>query len=170
MAGLKLALLGCGAIAKFHLDGIREHVPRIEVTALIDRDPERAEALAKETGGQVFGSLDEALEKGDFDAVDIMLPHDLHEEATLQCFQAGKHVMLEKPMAPTLEACDRILAAASETDRVFMVGENSQYWPEIVKAKEAIEEGLIGEVITARAAYVAEFDAFWFKKGHDWRH
>ena len=169
MAGLKLALLGCGAIAKFHLDGIQEHVPRIEVTTLIDRDPERAEELAKETGGQVFGSLDEALEKGDFDAVDIMLPHDLHEEAALQCFQAGKHVMLEKPMAPTLEACDRILAAASETDLVFMVGENSQYWPEIVKAKEAIEEGLIGEVITARAAYVAEFDAFWFKKGHDWR-
>lgn len=166
---LKLAFVGCGAIARFHLDGIQEHVPRIEVTVLIDRDLERAELLAKETGGTAFSSLDEALEKGDFDAIDIMLPHHLHEETTLKCFEAGKHVMLEKPMAPTLDACDRILKAADETDLVFMVAENSQYWPEIVKAKEAIDEGLIGEVITARAAYVAEFDDYWFKEGHDWR-
>ena len=168
-SNLKLAFVGCGAIARFHLDGIKEHVPRIEVTALIDRDLERAEEMAKDTGGRAFTSLDEALAKGDFDAVDIMLPHHLHEEAALKCFEAGKHVMLEKPMAPTLDACDRILKAARETDLVFMVAENSQYWPEIVKAKEAIDDGLIGEVITARAAYVAEFDDYWFKEGHDWR-
>jgi UDP-N-acetyl-2-amino-2-deoxyglucuronate dehydrogenase len=169
MERLKLGLLGCGAIARFHLDGIKERVPRIDVTAVIDRDPERAQVFADATDATVYTSLEEALEEGDFDAVDIMLPHDFHETAALECFDAGKHVMLEKPMAPTLEACDRILKAAAETDLVFMVGENSQYWPEIVKAKEAIDEGLIGEVITARAAYVAEFDEYWFKEGHDWR-
>jgi len=166
---LKMALVGCGAIARFHLDGIQEHVPEVEVTAFVDRDLDRAEKLAKGTGAEVFTSLDAALARGDFDAVDIMLPHDLHEEAAQKCFDAGKHVLLEKPMAPTLEACDRILKAASETDLVFMVAENSQYWPEVVKAKEAIDEGLIGEVITARAAYVAEFDDYWFQEGHDWR-
>ena len=88
-SNLKLALVGCGAIARFHLDGIKEHVPRIEVTALIDRDLERAEEMAKDTGGRAFTSLDEALAKGDFDAVDIMLPHHLHEEAALKCFEAG---------------------------------------------------------------------------------
>ena len=166
---LKMAMLGCGAISRFHLDGIKEKVPQIQVTTLIDREIERAEEMAREVGGRAFSSLKEALMKGDFEAIDIMLPHDLHEEAALQCFKAGKHVMLEKPMAHTLEACDRMLAAASETDQVFMVAENSQYWPEIVKAKEAIEEGLIGDIITARAAYVAEFDDYWFKQGHDWR-
>ena len=72
---LKMALLGCGAIARFHLDGIVEHAPRVEVTVTIDTDPERAQRYASETGGMAFTSLDEALEKGDFDAITIMLPH-----------------------------------------------------------------------------------------------
>lgn len=169
MSELKMALVGCGAIARFHLDGILEHVPRVQVTATVDRDLERAKEMADEVGAEAFGSLEEALEKGDFEAVDIMLPHDFHEEAATKCFDAGKHVLLEKPIAPTLEACDRILKAGASSGRVFMVAENSQYWPEIVRTKEAIEEGLIGDLITARAAYVASFDPYWFKDGHDWR-
>ena len=77
---VKLAFIGCGAIARFHLDGIKSHATNIEVTTLVDLDLAKAQAYAAETGGQAFTSLDEALEKGDFDAVDIMLPHDLHEK------------------------------------------------------------------------------------------
>ena len=155
---LKLAFIGCGAIARFHLDGIKGHAPRIDVTALVDLDASKAQTYSDETGGQAFTSLDEALAKGDFDAVDIMLPHDLHESIALQCFAAGKHVLLEKPMAPTLDACDRILAAASAAPGVFMVAENSQYWPEIVEAQKHLAAGAIGEIITARAAFVYPFD------------
>ena len=95
---LKLAFIGCGAIARFHLDGIKGHAPRIDITALVDLDAAKARSFAEETGGQVFTSLDEALEKGDFDAVDILLPHDLHEKITIQCLQAGKHVTTRKMM------------------------------------------------------------------------
>ena len=160
---LRLALLGCGAIARYHLDGIKERVPRIKVTAAIDTDRAKAEKFAAETGAQVFTSFDEALEKGEFDAVDILLPHDLHEPCALRAFAAGKHVLLEKPMAPTLEGCARILAAAKKAGTVFMVAENAQYWPEIVKAQEVIKSGDLGELITARAAFVCEFDEYWFK-------
>lgn len=169
-AHLKLALVGCGAIARFHLNGITSHAPRIRVTACIDPDLEKAQAYADETGAQAFGSLDEALSQGDFDAVDLMLPHDLHESIAIQCLRAGKHVLLEKPMAPTLDACARILAVAQETDKVFMVAENSQYWPEIVQAKEWIARGAIGEIITARAAFVYAFDEYWFKEAKPWRY
>ena len=168
-AKLKLALVGCGAIARFHLDGIKEHAPRIEVSAAIDLDGDRAQACAEETGATAFTSLDEALEKGDFDAVDIMLPHDLHESSAIQCFEAGKHVLLEKPMATELDACERILAAARDAGTVFMVAENSQYWPEIVKAKEVIDAGAIGEIITARAAFIYEFEDTFFKEENAWR-
>ena len=167
---LKLAFIGCGAIARFHLDGIKGHAPRIDVTALVDLDASKAQTYAAETGGQAFTSLDEALAKGDFDAVDIMLPHDLHESIALQCFAAGKHVLLEKPMAPTLDACDRILAAASAAPGVFMVAENSQYWPEIVEAQKHLAAGAIGEIITARAAFVYPFDDYWFKEERPWRY
>ena len=159
---LKLAFVGCGAIARYHLDGINEHAPRIQVTATVDVDAEKAQAYATETGGTAFTSLEEALEKGDFDAVDLMLPHDLHEQAAIQCFEAGKHALLEKPMSLDLDSCDRILAAARSTGTVFMMAENAQYWPEIVKAAEVIESGAIGDIITARAAFTYEFDPVWF--------
>ena len=107
-------MVGCGAIARYHLDGINACAPRIQVTAVIDPDLAKAESYAAETGAAVFPSLAEALKSDTFDAVDIMVPHDLHEELTLMSFAAGKHVLLEKPMAPTLEASMRILAAASE--------------------------------------------------------
>ena len=167
---LRLAFAGCGAIARYHLDGILEHAPSVQVTAAIDLDREKAEAYAAETGGEAFSSLEEALEKGDFDAVDILLPHDLHERVACQCFEAGKHVLLAKPMAPTLDACERILEAARKAGTVFMVAENSQYWPEIVKAKEMIEAGAIGDIITARAAFIYEFDEYWFKEKRPWRY
>ena len=160
---LKLAFVGCGAISRFHLDGILESAPGIQVTAAIDPDPGRAEAIASETGAQVFTSLAEGIGRGDFDAVDLMLPHDLHESAAVQALEAGKHVLLEKPMAPDLDACERILAAAEKAGSVFMVGENAQYWPEIVKTRELVQSGAIGEIITARAAFVMEFDPQWFE-------
>ena len=78
-SSLKLAFLGCGGIARFHLRGIRAEAPEISVTAAIDVDPAKAAAFADETGATPFPSLEEALTRGDFDAVDIMLPHDLHE-------------------------------------------------------------------------------------------
>ncbi|MDA0337353.1 MAG: Gfo/Idh/MocA family oxidoreductase [bacterium] len=167
---LKLAFVGCGAIARYHLDGIKKHAPRIKVTATVDLDVDKARAYAAETGATAFSSLDEALAHGDFDAVDLMLPHDLHEAAALQCFAAGKHVLLEKPMALELDACARILAAAKVAGTVFMVAENAQYWPEIVKAAEVIESGAIGDIITARAAFTYEFDPYWFKEEKPWRY
>lgn len=165
-----LALVGCGAIARYHLDGIRERAPRIRVSAAIDTDRTKADKFAAETGAKAFASLDEALAHGEFDAVDIMLPHDLHEQCALQAFAAGKHVLLEKPMAPTLESCARILAAAKHAGTVFMVAENAQYWPEVVKAQEMVQSGDLGEIITARAAFVSEFNEHWFKEEKSWRY
>ena len=171
---LKLALVGCGAIARYHLDGINEHAPRIQVTAVIDPDSSKAKEYATETGATAYASLAEALEDDTFDAVDIMVPHDLHEELALMAFAAGKHVLLEKPMAMTLEASQRILDAAEKARAqfpglVFMVGENAQYWPEIVLAKELIDEGAIGEIITARAAFVLELEPTFFQDTDSWR-
>jgi predicted dehydrogenase len=135
-----------------HLVGLREGAKRIQVSAAVDPDRARAEAVAKQTGAEVFTSLDEALRSGDFEAVDLMLPHDLHEQIACQCFAAGRHVLLEKPMAPTPEACARILEIAGRVGTVFMVAENAQYWPEVLTAKALIDDGAIGEVVTARAA------------------
>lgn len=166
---LRLALVGCGAIARFHLDGIRGGAGRLQVAAAIDTDRAKAERVAAETGAAVFTSLEEALDRGDFEAADILLPHDLHEWSATACLAAGKHVLLEKPMAPTLAACERILEAAARAGTTFLVAENAQYWPEIVRAGQLLADGAIGEVITARAAFVCQYDTYWFPDRKAWR-
>ncbi len=148
-----IALVGCGNIARAHWRGIRHHAPRLKVTAVVDADRQCAQAMAERTGAAAFPSLAEALAEGDFDAVDLMLPHDLHEQAAVDSFRAGKHVVLEKPMAPDLESCARILAAAERAGTVFMIAEQAQYWPDILKARELIDAGTIGDVVTARACF-----------------
>ncbi len=158
---LKLALVGCGAISEWHRMAIR-NLPEIEVTATVDVDRGRAEAAAAESGAQVFATLDEALARGSFDAVAVMLPHDLHESAALRCFAAGKHVLLEKPMATELDACGRILAAARRASTVFMVAENAQYWPEVLTARDQIAAGAIGDVVTAHVhLFFPPLEAFY---------
>ncbi|MFZ1753064.1 MAG: Gfo/Idh/MocA family oxidoreductase [Caldilineaceae bacterium] len=150
---LKIALVGCGGIAQAHWKGIQAHSPRIHVTAVVDTDAQRADAMAEQTGATPFTSLADALAQGDFAAVDILLPHALHEEAATLAFAAGKHVVLEKPMAHTLESAQRILTAAKKAGTVFMVAEQAQYWPDARAVRELIESGTIGEIITARAFF-----------------
>jgi predicted dehydrogenase len=166
---LKLALVGCGAIARLHLPAIRGGAPRTDVTATVDTDLARAEALAKETGARAFGSLDDALAHGDFDAVDLMLPHDVHETATLAALAAGKHVLLEKPIAPTVEASERILAAGRRSGRILMVAENAQYWPEVVTAKRLLDDGAIGNLIAARGTFVIPLLPMFYGGDRPWR-
>lgn len=150
---LKIALVGCGGIAQMHWQGIQTHATQLVVTAVVDTDPARAQAMAAQTGGQAFTSLTKALAEGDFAAVDIMLPHYQHEAAAVASFAAGKHVVLEKPMAPTVASCERILAAARQAGTVFMVAEQAHYWPDVHVVQSLIQQGAIGEIITARGFF-----------------
>ena len=86
---LKLALVGCGAIAEYHLAAVEANSDRIELTAAVDRDRDKAGRIAGASGAEVFTSLEDALARGRFDAVDLMLPHDQHESAAVAAFEAG---------------------------------------------------------------------------------
>jgi predicted dehydrogenase len=165
---LRLALVGCGAISEWHRNAVSS-VSEIEIVACVDVDSARASAAAGPTGAAVFGSIEEALDRGDFDAVDVMLPHDLHEQVAVTCLEAGKHVLLEKPMATTVAACDRILAAAERAPGLLMIGENAQYWPEVLIAKRLIEDGAIGDVITANAHLFFPPMAAYYGGDRPWR-
>lgn len=166
---LTLALVGCGAISSLHLPSIQKGAPRTRITAVVDQDPGRARAMAERTGAEAFTSLDDALARGDFAAVDLMLPHHVHEDASLRCFAAGKHVLLEKPMANDVAACARILAAAERAGTVFQVAENTQYWPEVVTAQRLLREGAIGEVLTARASFAIPPMPEFYGGANPWR-
>lgn len=152
-ATLTMALVGCGNIARAHLHGIQTHAPRIKVTACVDSDMERAQSMAESIGAEAFQSLEDALQNGSFDSVDLMLPHDAHEDAAKSSFEAGKHVVLEKPISTSIESAERILSAAKTAGIVLMVAEQAQYWLDVLKARELIDDGAIGQVLTAQAAF-----------------
>lgn len=149
---LRTAIIGCGAIALWHLDAIERGGVAITITAAIDPVEANAQKISARTGAQAYASLDDALAAGGFDAALIAVPHQLHEPVATAALRAGLHVLLEKPLAPTLDACARILDVAAAAGTVFMVAENAQYWPEVQTVRAVIDDGAIGEVVTARAA------------------
>jgi len=166
---LRVAIVGCGAIAEWHWTALRTAATRTRVTACVDPEPSRAQALAVKTGGKAYGALGDVLADDVADAVAIMVPHHLHERLALEAFHARRHVLLEKPMAPDLAACERIVAAARDAKTVFMVAENAQYWPGVARARELLAEGAIGRLVTARAWCGMPFMPQFYAKG-GWRY
>jgi predicted dehydrogenase len=165
---LRLGLVGCGAIAEWHHDAIDRRAERTRVTATVDPDRSRAEALAARSSAVPYGSLDDALAADAFDAALVMVPHHRHEEVATAVLGAGRHLLLEKPIAHTVEAAERILAAGAAADVVFQVAENAQFWPEVVEVQRLIAEGAIGEVISARSWHCAPPMAAFYTDGA-WR-
>ncbi len=150
--GLRTAIVGCGAISHWHLDAIdRAGVP-MTITAAVDPVGENADRIAARTGATAYGSLEAALDAGGFEAALLAVPHHLHEPVATVALDAGLHVLLEKPLAPTIDGCDRLLETARRAGTVFMVAENAQYWPEVLTVRDLVADGAIGEVVTARAA------------------
>lgn len=152
-AKLNLAMVGCGGIARAHWYGIQHFAPRIEVTAVVDVDEDAAKSFAERVGAKAFKSLERCVREADVDAVDLMLPHHLHEWGAMACYAARKHVVLEKPIAMDVETAERILAGAKDAGIKLMVAEQAQYWMDVVRARELIDAGEIGDVVTAKACF-----------------
>jgi predicted dehydrogenase len=154
---VKLAFVGCGKIARVHLKGLQSVVApeRAVVTTLVDVNVGAAVEFNKlfDNTCQVFQSLDEANKTGDYEAVVIMVPHDLHLELATACLKAGKHVLLEKPLATTIQDCMTLIELSKTTDKVFMAAENAVFWPEVVRAKQLIKDGCIGDLYYIQANY-----------------
>jgi UDP-N-acetyl-2-amino-2-deoxyglucuronate dehydrogenase len=168
MGELRLGIVGCGAIADWHARALKA-ATRTTVTACIDVDRARAERLAGKTGGTAGSSIADATDIG-VDALAVLVPHHLHERVANDAFDAGLHVLLEKPMSPDLDACERLLArSASRLDRVFMLAENAQYWPEVLLAKQHIDAGAIGDIVTARSWHNFPPPKEFYPEGAGWR-
>ena len=147
---LKICIVGCGRIATLNCLGYKDH-PHAEVYAVCDVDEARARAFALETGaGTVYTDYAQALGDPAIDVIDLLVPHHLHCEMSVQACRAGKHVSVQKPMAMSLEECDRMIEAARQAGVWLKVYENFVFYPPYVKAKQLIDEGAIGEPLSIR--------------------
>ncbi|HEY0867023.1 MAG TPA: Gfo/Idh/MocA family oxidoreductase [Fimbriimonas sp.] len=157
MARLRVALVGCGLISETHLNAYRKHADRAAVVACYDTDPERAARRAAEAGSaRVASSLQEILDDPGVDAVDLLTPHHVHREQAVAALHAGKHVLLQKPLAHRIEDCEKIVQAANEADSVLFYGEMNHTAPAVLGARKAIADGEIGRLVATQSIY-----AYW---------
>jgi len=145
MKKLRVAFVGCGRISDLHQMGYRGREDA-EIVALCDVNEKNARAKAKLWGvPQVYRDFNELLKNPEIDLVELLVPHNLHCDMTLQALKAGKHVSVQKPMAMNLEEADRMISAADSSGQVLRIYENFVFYPPNVKAKELLIKGEIGE-------------------------
>lgn len=140
---LRIGLLGCGDIA-VHNAAAAVAAPNVELVAAFDPVPGLAEDVARTFGAAVEPSVESLLDRSDVDAVFICVPHHLHLPLGEQAAVAGKHLIVEKPLANDLDAAQRLAAAAASAGVVLSVCFPQRYEPEAVEAKRLLGSGALG--------------------------
>lgn len=140
------ALVGCGKICRKHVH-VLQQLPEARLLALFDTQRERAEAVAAKTAGALAArTLDEALATPGVDVVTICTPSGTHADLAIRAARAGKHVIVEKPIALTLEQADRMIDACDHAGvKLFVVKQNRWNRP-VQAARRALESGRLGTI------------------------
>src|SRR5690606_35722181 len=134
-------------ISDIHLESYHRFVPEAEVVAVYSRSRERGEAFAKRYNiPQVYSEIEKAIEQSGCDVVDICLPNVLHCHDTLAGAKAGKHVIIAKPVAVTLEEADQMIEACAKAGVTLMYAEELCSAPKYERARLLVNEGAVGEI------------------------
>src|SRR6476620_12425692 len=136
MERLRIGVIGLGWFGEIHCETI-VGVPNVERAALCTRTPERLSAMAgKFVVQKTYRDYRELLADPQIDAVSIVTMWDQHTEPAIAALEAGKHVFLEKPMAPTVGDCQAIIAAAARARGILLVGHICRFNPRYRMAKQ----------------------------------
>ena len=173
---IQLALIGCGGIAKRHVNVIRDLHERgrgdFAISAVCDANEDNAREIAAliqaQLGNQptVYADYRELIERETLDGVDILLPHGLHHSAAIDCMEAGLHVLCEKPMGVSIAACRLMEAAAERTGRILSIavpyrrtpGQRTVHWV-------LNQSGLLGTPLTFAHRYARAQGLLTTKQG-----
>lgn len=154
---LNIAVVGTGFMGQLHARTVAES-PAATLAGVVDINEAAGRPVAERLGTTYYPSVSEALADSSIDGFVVALPDRLHEDGAVEILRAGKPVLLEKPMAHTLEVARRIAAAAEEGDARLLVGQILRYDPRYVAAAEAVKAGKIGEPLHLNAGRVASRD------------
>ena len=143
---INVALIGCGDVTPGHLKGWSQ-VEQGRLVAVCDTRRERAEARARQYGIEgVYTEFEELLQRDDIDAVDICLPHYLHAPVGIAAAQAGKHVLVEKPIARDLQEAQSLIDACDAAGVKLMCSHIVRFGGQVQLMKRIIDAGLLGEL------------------------
>ena len=148
---IRWGLIGLGWFGEVHAEALAT-MPGIELAALCTRRPQRlAEVADRFHVASRYTDYRQLLADPEIDVVGITTHIHDHRDIAIDALRSGKHVFLEKPMAPTAADCDQILAAANDAAGYFMVGHICRFDPRVALAKQAIDEGQIGQIVSMHA-------------------
>jgi predicted dehydrogenase len=167
MSTLKVAVIGCGSIAKYR------HLPeynasnQVEIVAVCDIVPERAEQMAEEYRALAFTDYKEVLKLEELDAISVCLPNYLHAPVSIDALNAGLHVLCEKPMATSKEEAEMMIASAKANDKKLMIAHNQRFVASHQSAKEIIDSGKLGKIYSFRTTFGHPGPEAWSVDGAD---
>jgi predicted dehydrogenase len=170
---LRIAVIGAGYWGPNLARNFRAS-PEWNLVAICDIDESRAQRVADTVGGvRVETSLDDLLNSADIDAIAIATPARTHHGITLAALAAGKHVMVEKPLADTGEHGQDMVRTAVEHGLVLMADHTYCYTPAVLKIRELIGEGALGDILFIDSVRInlgliqPDVDVFWDLAPHD---
>jgi len=154
---LRFGLIGCGRIAPHHVRAIQS-LAGAKLTAVADIIEERAYRFADDYDAEPHLDYRDLLRRDDVDVVNICTPSGLHAEMAIAAAQAGKHIMVEKPMAMSLVDADKMIAAARDNDVKLCVTFQNRYNPPIQELHEAVQANKLGRLLLGNAT------VRWYRK------
>lgn len=150
---LRVGVIGAG-VGRAHAEGYAAH-PRVELAAIAGLDDERVRALAaKHQVARTYREYAEMLAQPDIDAVSVCVPNALHAPVTIAALEAGKHVLVEKPLARSAAEGRQMLAAAERAGKVLMVAFNHRQRNDVQWLKRYVETGALGRIYYAKAYWM----------------
>jgi predicted dehydrogenase len=147
---ISVGVLGAGFMGVTHARAFARQ-PGVRIAGVWSRDPAKSAALAKEVGARPYTEAHALLADPGIDAVSITLPTHVHAETAVEALEAGKHVLVEKPMALRLEECDAMIHAQARAQRVLMVAHVLRFWPEYRALHDYVNGGALGAPLSLTA-------------------
>lgn len=145
MSRVRLAVVGCGAMFNTHAQGLKQLLDRVEITYAVDAVDDRAQKAAAQFPG-TKAATDYRQVLDEVDAVMLVLPYHLHHPVAKACLGAGKHVLLEKPMANSKAECLDLIETAERSGQVFMIAYCMRFHPLVLAMKKLLDERAYGDV------------------------
>ena len=167
MEKLRTAIVGTGKVAHLHAAALRS-LPESDFVAACSRPSPRLEAFGKKFGVQVYASVGEMMERSGAQAVLVCTPHQEHAGPAVAAAKAGAHVLVEKPLAPTLADCDRMIAASREGGVTLAVISQRRYYPPCLRIRQALDAGKLGRPVLATAVMLGWRDEAYYRSD-PWR-
>lgn len=146
---VRVAMVGCGGRAGVHAPVARRS-GKVEIAVWYDVDHKKAEGLAVRYGGKAVKCWDDILSDDSIEGIVVALPHHLHHQFGAAAIKAGKHLMMEIPIAASVEEAEDLIALAEKAEVEFLVVHSLRFWRSHQQVKAFIERGVIGEPFFAR--------------------